>query len=301
MDKSIQDASCHADSGILNGYSGRPILYKCFLPAMPTDLPLTIFIHGFKGFMDWGHFPLVFEKMRQAGIPVLAFNFSHNGTNPDHPVDFVDLEAFGNNNYSKELFDLDVVLSAVQDFSKRHHWGIKTDRIVLLGHSRGGAISILKAAEDSRIAGLITWAAVAAFGSFFSADVLEQWQSEGVIFSYNARTKQQMPLYYQLYEDIAQNKERLHILHAASKINVPWQIVHGTDDQTVPLSAAEQLLDAASSAELFILEDANHTFGGKHPWAEAALPEATAQITDAAISFIKEHYSAGGAAPPPLP
>lgn len=293
--------SYHVDSGILNGYSGKPILYKCYLPEVPSHLPLTIFIHGFKGFMDWGHFPKVLEKMCRAGMPVLAFNFSHNGTSPEHPVDFVDLEAFGNNNYSKELFDLDVVLNAVPDLAESYQWRVNTDKFVLIGHSRGGAISILKAAEDSRIAGLITWAAVSTFGSFFPMDILDQWRSEGVIFTYNARTKQQMPLFYQLYEDVAQHKERFNILKAASKIHVPWQIVHGTDDLTVPLSAAEQLLEAAISAELLIIDGTNHTFGGKHPWEESSLPADSESMTDAAISFIKEHYSAEGAAPPLLP
>ncbi len=47
----------------------------------------------------------------RAGFAFLKFNFSHNGTTPDHPQDFVDLEAFGNNNYTKQLFDLGKVLA----------------------------------------------------------------------------------------------------------------------------------------------------------------------------------------------
>ena len=36
----------------------------------------------------------------------VKFNFSHNGTTLESPSDFKDLESFGNNNFSKELYDL---------------------------------------------------------------------------------------------------------------------------------------------------------------------------------------------------
>ena len=41
-----------------------------------------------------------------SGIAVLKFNFSHNGGTVEQPIDFPDLEAFGHNNYTKELDDL---------------------------------------------------------------------------------------------------------------------------------------------------------------------------------------------------
>ena len=53
-------------------------------------LPVLIFLHGFKGFKDWGHFPMVAEYLARSGFAVLRFNFSHNGTSPDRLTDFVD-------------------------------------------------------------------------------------------------------------------------------------------------------------------------------------------------------------------
>ena len=67
----------------------------------------------------------------------VKFNFSHNGTTLENPSDFKDLESFGNNNFSKELYDLDKVISWI--CSK-----FKCPEITLLGHSRGGGISMLK-------------------------------------------------------------------------------------------------------------------------------------------------------------
>ena len=43
-------------------------------------------------------------------IVFVKFNFSHNGTSLDSPTDFIDLKAFGNNNFCIELDDLSCVL-----------------------------------------------------------------------------------------------------------------------------------------------------------------------------------------------
>lgn len=272
---------------IIEGSDARHILLRCSLPAAITHQGVLVMVHGFKGFMDWGHFPLVAEAFLQAGIPVVQFNFSHNGTNPDHPADFVELEAFGQNNYSKELYDLGKVLDAVEDMAILKEAGIDTRNITLLGHSRGGGISVLAAAMDSRIKKLITWASVAAFGAFFGTEILEQWKEEGVIFSFNARTQQEMPLYYQLYEDVVNNAAKIDILSAAASLDIPCQIVHGTKDSTVPFSAAQELVAVCKSAELISVEGGNHTFGAKHPWQDDSLPEQSKGIVEAAITFIK--------------
>lgn len=273
---------------LIEGFGGKPISVTLQLPEQPEVKIPVIFVHGFKGFKDWGHFPLALKMLADNGIPVISFNFSHNGTTPEHPSDFADLEAFGRNNYSIELKELGRVMDFLDDSPWLKEYGVMSDRYILLGHSRGGGISILKAAQDSRVVGLISWASVAAFGSLFDASILDYWKKEGVIFTHNARTRQDMPLYYQLYEDLQNNKERLDILKAAAQIEIPWQIVHGTEDSTVPLDAARQLHAACPSSALIIVEGANHTFGGKHPWEMEVLPEHTKIIAEKAMDLIGE-------------
>ncbi|WP_435524823.1 hypothetical protein [Chryseobacterium indoltheticum] len=48
----------------------------------------------------------------------VKFNFSHNGTTVEDPENFADLEAFGNNNYSKELSDLGVLSTILLKIQK---------------------------------------------------------------------------------------------------------------------------------------------------------------------------------------
>lgn len=254
------------------GSDGEEIQLKYLIPEKLLFPQPVIISHGFKGFMDWGHFPLVAEKIAERGHLVVMFNYSHNGTCAGYPSDFVRLDLFAGNTYSRELYDLDKVLDEIQHSEMLKSLGIDISGATLIGHSRGGGMAIVKTAEDRRIRKLITWAAIGSAGAFFgqNKELIQQWQQDGVHYTYNARTGQQMPLNYSLYEDALKNADRLDIQKAAVKIEVPWLIIHGADDPTVPVDVAYQLKDANPSAELFIMKGAHHNFGGKHPLDDTA-------------------------------
>jgi hypothetical protein len=69
----------------------------------------------------------------------------------------------------------------------------------------------------------------------------KEWKESGVQYYTNSRTRQQMPMYYQLYEDYIQNQERLDIKKAVKGLTIPLLICHGSLDTAVPLSSALQL------------------------------------------------------------
>ena len=136
---------------IINNPETKPFLADAFYPENETNLPLVIFVHGYKGYKDWGAWDLMAEAFAKNGFYFVKFNFSHNGTTLENPFEFDDLEAFANNNYSKELSDLDVVLN---HFIAQKE--VNSSSVSIIGHSRGGGISIIKSGEDSRISNLIT-------------------------------------------------------------------------------------------------------------------------------------------------
>lgn len=279
---------------ILASDSGRPFLLDYYLPEDASNCPVVIFAHGFKGFKDWGCWDLMAAEFVKAGYAFVKFNFSHNGTTPDQPLDFADLEAFGQNNYTKELQDLDAVLNWVGTSS---NWpkadNIDNNRIALIGHSRGGGLSIIKAATDERIKALITWAAVARldYSWYQKKEQVEEWKKTGVLKALNGRTKQMMPLYYQLFEDFMANETAYNTELALQKRNdLPILIVHGSADPAVPFSAAEQLKTWRPEAEVLRLEGANHVFGAKHPWPEGEqLAEDGVLLCNSSISFLEKH------------
>ena len=267
----------------ITGSEQKPMLTAIFYTGKTEGKDAVIYAHGFNGFKDWGNFDLIAKQFAEAGLVFVKFNFSHNGTTASKPEEFADLEAYGNNNYTKELNDLGSVIDWVADATP----GLK--KIFLLGHSRGGGIALLKAAEDSRVNGVVTWASVSECKtpwSGWSLEQIEEWEEKGVQYYTNARTKQEMPLYYQLYKNYLQNQLRLNIERAIKSLEIPVLICHGSADPAVPVQKAYELRAWQPEAQLFIVES-DHVFGRKHPWEEEYLPDAMQQVVDKSIQFLK--------------
>lgn len=271
---------------ILDGRHGRPLLMDLYTPA-DANGQLVIFCHGYKGFKDWGCWDLAARHFAEEGFHFLKFNFSHNGGTVEQPIDFPDLEAFAQNNFTKEMDDLQTVI----DWAGSGFVGLKekpeTENLHLVGHSRGGGIVTLKAAEEDRVDSVTSWAGVSDFKSRFAdEEAIAYWKQKGVIYVENSRTKQQLPHYYQFYEDFMANEERFNIKRAAKELDTPHLIIHGTEDPTVILEEAKALKSWNPNAELHIIEGADHVFGGKHPWHENTLPEHLGQAVNATLNFI---------------
>jgi len=274
-----------AKNNVLHRKSQKPIVWDAFYNLNDKQKPLVIFCHGYKGFKDWGAWDLVAEQFSSADIFFVKFNFSHNGGTVDNPIDFPDLDAFAENNYTKELDDLDAILNYLLSKENPYCSQINPNKIILIGHSRGGGIVTIKASEDLRITHLITWAAVCDFAKRTATiGDLNSWKTDGVKYVLNGRTKQQMPHNYQFYEDFKANETRLNIELATKKINIPHLIIHGKNDPSVSFSEAETLHHWNPNSKLFKVEDANHVFNSKHPWTEPTFPKQLALVTNKSIA-----------------
>lgn len=237
--------------------------------------PTLLFCHGYKGFKDWGPWNKMSEYFASRGFTAVKFNFSYNGGTVEDPMDFPDLKAFALNNYSTELADLKKVIDQLDHLPGLEEGVIDMDKLFLIGHSRGGAIATIAAATDLRIKKLATWAAVSDLGMRFQdEEAIKKWKEDGVIHVENARTRQQMPHYYQFYIDYLKYKDDFDVVGAAGKIDKPWLIAHSEDDTTVPVSQAVELHSANLSSDLLLLDNGGHTFGCKHPYEQNEFPEA---------------------------
>lgn len=230
----------------------------------PASAAIVI-CHGFKGFKDWGFFPYVAEQLSaRTGYPAITFNFSGSGIGADL-LNFTELDSFEANTFSKELADLQVVLDAAESGGLP---GLEScGRFGLLGHSRGGIGTIITGAEDERIGAIVTWNAVG-YIDRWSESKKEEWRREGRLEILNARTGQMMPLGIGTLEDYERNRERLDLKRAAAALEIPYLIVHGTDDESVSISDGELLAEAAPAATTrFVpIEGGSHTFGAVHPF-----------------------------------
>ncbi|HNE50628.1 MAG TPA: carboxylesterase family protein [Chitinophagales bacterium] len=268
----------------IEGAKGKTILMDITYLPHEKPKPIILFCHGFKGFKDWGHFNLIADEFAKNNFVFIKFSFSHNGTTAEHPTDFVDLDAFGKNNFSIELEDIDCVLDYI--YKNATSFNGNSEQITLIGHSRGGGISILKAANTTKIQQLVTWASIKDLNDFFSKININNWESTNIEYTYNTRTKQNLPLYFQLYEDYLLNKEKLNIQKSANSIHIPWLIIHGTKDNSVPVECANSLHQWNRGSKLALIPNADHTFGGKHPWATKELSDFTKELIKETLLFL---------------
>ena len=272
---------------VIPGPNGRPIILDLFSPAGTGDAPLLVFCHGYKGFKDWGAWNIMAKKLADNGIGIVKFNFSFNGGTVEEPIDFPDLEAFSQNNYSKELDDLNAVLDWIEK-SNSIGSSIERSNITVMGHSRGGGIAALAAASDGRINKLITLAGVSDFEARFNigSEEFETWKKEGVKYVLNVRTKQQMPHLFQFYEDFETNSDRLNIHKAVRSLHIPHLIIHGDADTSVLVDEAHNMKKWNPEAELFIVEGADHVFGVTHPWDQDILSDGMIAVVNRIIEFL---------------
>jgi acetyl esterase/lipase len=278
---------------LLEGKNGKQIPVDVFWGTSEKPLPILLFAHGFKGFKDWGHWEPIAKEFAAAGYCFVKFNFSHNGTTPDDLLNFADLEAFGQNNYSKELDDLQTVLDWIvnaKELQEKNNWDV--GNITSIGHSRGGPIALIAAKENACIQQVITWAGVHELNYAWkkAEGQVDEWKKEGVYYVMNGRTKQNMPLYYQLFENYQNNATRLSVQNTLKGFDKPYLILHGSADPAVPIDSAKYLAEHATHARLHIIDGANHVFGARHPFVEKELPLHTKELIKECLSFMKKKH-----------
>jgi pimeloyl-ACP methyl ester carboxylesterase len=248
-----------------------------------SQVPTVVICHGFKGFAHWAFFPYVARSLAQNGMRAITFDFSGSGVGPDRE-NFTTLEEFETNTFTQELTDLDEVISE----ARRREW--IAGSFGLFGHSRGGGVAILHAANDPDVRALVTWAAISKARRWTDEDITK-WRERGYTDILNSRTGQTMRLGTALLDDIeALEKTKLDIAGAARRISIPWLIVHGDADETVNASEGERLADLSpGSGMLWKVEGGSHAFGASHPVKDP--PPTLALVVRGTVGFFAEHLA----------
>lgn len=255
---------------ILRSRDGETLRCDIRYRATGKAKPVVLFVHGFKGFKDWGPFPYVRERLAEAGFVAIGFNFSHNGIGEDLHT-FTELERFAQNTFSRDLHEVEDMLEHItaKEGLPIEQCEINSDEIVLFGHSRGASTAILSGADSSDIKAVVAWAPVATFFRYTSRQH-EQWRKLGYMEVMNARTNQMMRMNVTLLDDMEQHRERLDIVaHAAQlgKLQRSFLVICGSEDLTAPAKESQQIVDAyGDGAKLTIIKTTGHTFGAEQPY-----------------------------------
>lgn len=232
--------------------------------------PVIIYAHGFKGFKDWGFIPYVGEFFAANGYCFITFNFSHNGIG-SNPTVLSEMDKFANNTVSLEASELTQIIEAF-------HFGFFAPEVskdvFLLGHSRGGGVSLVTARKNPTVKAVAVWASIARFDRFTKRQK-EEWRRRGFLEVINQRTKQMMRQNICLLEDIEKHKLGiLSIRRAMRTLNRPVLIVHGEQDLVVKVDEAETLYEWGNPdlTTVYRIPATGHTFGVVHPF-EQTTPE----------------------------
>lgn len=249
--------------------------------------PCLIFVHGFKGFKDWGFWPYTGKFFADNGFFVLSFNFSHNGIG-EGITEFTEFDKFADNTFSLELDELNELIDAYLN----NFFGMqKSNKIGIVGHSRGGGDALIVASGRKEISAVVTWAAVANFNRYSERQAIE-WRKNGFFEVLNTRTNQLMRLNVTLLDDIEQNKnDLLNLQKALEKLNKPLLIIHGEQDLSVKIDEGEQIYNWSNKelTDFVKIKSAGHTFDITHPFV-GSNPKFN-MVLERTLNFFKQHLN----------
>ena len=228
-------------------------LATSFTPGAPGDDALVVIGHGLTSDKDRPWSETLSSRFAEAGVASLRFAFAGNG---DSEGEFLA------SSIAKEVLELRRVLELVGDRP-----------IAYVGHSMGGAVGLLTAAQDARIDVLVSLAAITDAREFVErmfGDLEEGAPMLG---------KPQCPFGRVLETNL---RDLGSIEAHGAAIGVPWLAVHGTADDMVPAWNTERLF-AANRVRLQVawLDGVDHSFSGDglHQLADVVVPWVTDRLS----------------------
>lgn len=180
-----------------------------------------------------------------------------NGIN-DPDSGLVDPEIFGNNSITKEIKDINQVIDFVSMIDELKD--LSNGKIILIGHSLGGAISILAANKKNNINKMILLASISNCNRYTKRQSAV-WKILGKLEFEIYETKQKLYLNKSFLDDIEENYPPNCLCDILRELQTPVLIIHGTEDLSVRISEGKQLQNAAKNAKLIAIPNTGHTFG----------------------------------------
>jgi len=269
------------------GAEGEVIRGNVHLPSNDPGgkLPVVLVLHGFKGYKDYGFFPYLTQSLADSALVAIRLNFSHSGIDDDYTT-FGRPDLFERDSWGKQLFDVEAAIAALPTLP--HADRMDPAALAILGHSRGGVVVLLTGGSDSRIK------AVVGLSASSSADMPEAQKrvirEDGFILSPSARTGQDLRIGRAWIDDLEEHAPERDVLAAVARMKAPLMIVHGTDDESVPIGCADAIAAAyPGDADKLILEGAGHTFNCTNPMSKPspALEELIARVG----AFLHKHLN----------
>ena len=246
---------------------------------------VAIVCHGFTAYRRYMFLPFIGEALATNGIPALLIDFSRVGVDSE-TGEFSDLEGFSRNTFENARIELVECIEAICSKNALASFGLTPSQVVLMGHSHGG-VSVLGAAADSSVSQYVSSVSVWStpsdiFPSRFGAtdEQIAFWRENGEIPYPVERLGIEVPLKLEVLEDMESDPTRVEKF--VRKISCPLQIIHGENDERIPLDCGKNLSGWATESELLVISGADHVFNVKFPKSEPTpeVKEATKKLVD---------------------
>ena len=178
----------------------------------------AILCHGMESNKESEKIVALSRKLAQKGILALRFDFAYAGESSGK---------FAEITYSGEVQDLKAAFNLMCRYP--------VQKIGILGSSMGGAVALLFAAEEPRVANLVTIAAPLhpekISDKLLTREEAQSWRRLGFVVYHGRRIN------VSLLDDL----KKIDVPEAAKKISCPVLILHGDADETVPVEEAYEL------------------------------------------------------------
>jgi alpha/beta superfamily hydrolase len=211
-------------------------------PTSKKEKPIIILCHGFSTSKEGRTYVRLEEILNDKGISTFRFDFFGHGESEGKFEDITTFEA------------VDDVQNAIK-FLKVS--GYK--RIGLVGSSFGGMASIIAASKSNALYVLALKSPVSDYTALIHSRVDEQdikaWKEKGII-DVTGVDDETRRLKYSFYEEA----EKVKVYEAAKNIKIPTLIVHGDEDETVPIEQSRKTASLIQNCRLEIIESADHTY-----------------------------------------
>ncbi|MEZ5325250.1 MAG: alpha/beta fold hydrolase [Verrucomicrobiales bacterium] len=222
--------------GEIRNTQGEKLDYRFHEATSNADRKHVVVIgHGVTANLDRPWAEALANGLAAAGIHAVRFSFSGNG---DSEGNFCD------SCVTKEVSDLGSVLDAV---------GAAGFTASYAGHSMGGAVGVLRAASDSRIQHLVSLAGMVETKRFAQEEFGDQTPDSGFMWD-----DEDCPLSSAFMNDLTTINS---VASKAADIHVPYLLVHGSEDDLVPIAEARAIFALANEPKEFVeLDGVDHVF-----------------------------------------
>jgi len=211
-------------------------------PTSQEEKPIIILCHGFSTSKEGRTYVRLEEILNKHAVSTFRFDFFGHGESEGKFEEITTFEA------------VDDIQNAIRFLRES---GYK--KIGLVGSSFGGMASIIEAGKTDDLYVLALKSPVSDYMGLIHTRVDEQdiknWKEKGVIDVTGVDGETRI-LDYSFYEEA----EKVKAYEAAKNIKIPTLIVHGDEDETVPIEQSRRTASLIQNCRLEIIEGADHTY-----------------------------------------